>query len=214
MEKRKYINLNIGDQRFNCHIDAVHATNPDADLFTGKIVKNVIEINNFSGIISAISRTIMDLNRPRDNSNAPAIDEFRQAIKEILESKQIIDKDNKLTKNYLQLAIHGMKDSHNIEFAIGTKNGLTCSQEVIDWFVVKLKTITTKYVVNEIFNGDISKSFHRNGNKNSNYQGYGNKFNTIQIEINRNWRENKQKDLIVFFTEVLLEFDKIFNSKM
>ncbi|MEA3350555.1 MAG: hypothetical protein U9Q82_08045 [Chloroflexota bacterium] len=123
----------------------------------------------------------MDLNRLRSQTNAPAIDEYRETIKEIIKSKGILDSHNQLTKNYLHLAIHGMRNRGKTEFEIGTLNGNSCSQEIIEWFTEKLESISKKIGVNDIFPGNISKSYHRNGDASSDYKGYGNNFHTIQF---------------------------------
>jgi len=135
MKKKKYIHYNLGHDSINGLIDAVHAQGPRADQFTGDIVSGVIERLNVSGIIATISRNEMDLNRPRNEVNAPAIDEYRATIKEIIQAKEIVDKEGKLTKNYLHIAIHGMRDDRGAEFEIGTRNGDSCSEEVLDWFL-------------------------------------------------------------------------------
>lgn len=211
MKKKKYILYNIGLDSINGHIDAVHAQGPRADQYTGDIVIGVIERLNVSGIIATISRNEMDLNRPRNNANAPAIDEYRTTIKEIIQAKKNFNKEGKLTKNYLHIAIHGMRDDRGAEFEIGTRNGESCSIEVLDWFLKRLNKLNQTYNVNNLFEGDPSKSFHRNGDLESGYMGYGNKFHTIQVEINRQWRKNNQKELINFFSDTLAEFDKEFN---
>lgn len=207
MERKKYILYNIGNKDLKSHIDAVHAQSPNSDQFTGEIVKGVINKINASGIIGIVSRDIMDLNRPRSKKNAPAIDEYRSAINAIVGSKKILDVNSNLTRNYLHLAIHGMKNHHKNEFEIGTRSGNSCSEEIIKWFMESIQVISKKVSLNNIFKGDGSKVFHRRGDLTSNYSGYGEKFNTIQIEINREWRENKQEELINYFSNVIQDFD-------
>jgi len=198
MMKKKFMIYNIGENNFCSHVDAIHAENPKSDLHTGEIVNDVISRINASGIISTVSRTKMDLNRSRNDSNAPAIDEYRETINEIIESKSIILPDNTLSKNYLHMAIHGMKDDRGTEFEIGTYSGMSCSPEIERWFLSRLRTISTKIGLNKIFQGDQSKCFHRDGDPSSGYIGYGDKFHTIQIEICKKWRKIKKKRLWIF----------------
>eukprot|EP01029_Cantina_marsupialis_P030234 TRINITY_DN8077_c0_g1_i1.p1 TRINITY_DN8077_c0_g1~~TRINITY_DN8077_c0_g1_i1.p1 ORF type:complete len:215 (+),score=24.45 TRINITY_DN8077_c0_g1_i1:577-1221(+) len=214
MKHKQHIKYNIGRQDLNCHIDAVHAENPRADLFTGDITSEVIKNINISGIIATTSRTIMDINRPRERKNAPAIDEYRNAIREIIESKNILDEQNKLIQNYLHIALHGIRDDRNVDFEIGTRNGETCSDEILDWFLRRLETVSKKISVNKLFPGDRSKSFHRYGDPDTDYQGYGDKFQTIQVEISNNLRRNRQKELCDFFAQILIEFDNVFNNNL
>jgi N-formylglutamate amidohydrolase len=211
MINRNYIKFHLGDKMVNCHIDAVHAQAPNSDQYTGEIVEAVINEIDCSGIISIISRTVMDINRPRDNRNAPAVDEYRNAIRQIIMSKEILGLDSKLLKNYLHLAIHGMRNDRGTDFEIGTRFGNSCSQEIEFWFIEELKQLSTNLGVNSKFPGDRSKSVHRNGDPNGNYDGYGIKFNTIQIEINRTWRKTKQNELVDFFKKIIGDFDGDFN---
>lgn len=153
----------------------------------------------------------MDINRPRNKKNAPAIDEYRELIKNILISKRILDDNGHLTKNYLHLAIHGMSNDRKTDFEIGTRYGNSCNGEVKTWFIMKLKKLSDNIGVDSIFPGNSSKSYHRNGDESNNYKGYGDKFHTIQIEINRDWREKRQKELIDFFSKILESFDNRFN---
>ena len=211
MIEMKYLKYSIGNKKINGHIDAVHAQSPKSDEFTGKIVSATIKQGTFSGIISTISRTEMDINRPRIKKNAPAIDEYRETIKNILISKDILDANGYLVKNYLHLAIHGMSNDKETDFEIGTRYGSSCSAEVKTWFIKELQKLSDNIGVDNIFPGDSSKSYHRNGDRNNNYKGYGNKFHTIQIEINRTWRKKRQLMLIDFFSEILQSFDNKFN---
>lgn len=211
MKNKKYLKYHLGKSKFNGHIDAVHAHPRQSDQYTGEIVNAVINKMDCSGIIATISRTKMDLNRQRNKDNAPAIDEYRATIRDIIDSKRLLNRNDKLRKNYLHLAIHGMSNDRKNEFEIGTLNGNSCDSAVEDWFIQHLESITTKIGVNTIFPGDPSKSVHRSGDGTSNYRGYGNHFHTIQIEINRTWRRDKQADIVNFLCLIINSFDKRFN---
>ena len=82
--EKKFIKFYLGCKEIYSHIDAVHAHPPNADEFTGDIAEGVVNRINCSGIIAIVSRTIADLNRPRNSNNKEAIDEYRQTIREIL----------------------------------------------------------------------------------------------------------------------------------
>jgi N-formylglutamate amidohydrolase len=212
MKEGKYLKYNIGERKYSSHLDAVHAKNPKSDSFTGLIVTDVIKRINASGIIATISRTKMDINRPRNDKNAPAIDEYRSAIHEILEFKKMILPQNRLSKNYLHMAIHGMKDEYGTDFEIGTNNGDSCSSEVEKWFLNKLKNISTNIGVNKRFQGDQSKCYHRYGDPSTGYLGYGDYFHTIQIEICNRWRKYNRKTITTFLEDIITTFDMKFNT--
>ena len=210
--KKKYIKLYLGSKDIRSHIDAIHAAPRCSDKFTGDIVEGVVNKIDCSGIIAIVSRTRIDLNRPRNSNNKEGIDEYRQTIREILRHIGNLDGNRKSSKPYLHLALHGMKDKWNMDIEIGTLHGKTCSPEVKEWFVSEVKKHFGRVQVDGRFPGDFSKPVHRCGDQTSdpNYLGYGNNFNTFQIEINRILREEKQKYLIDTFSDIILKYNNEF----
>ena len=210
--EKKFIKFYLGSKKIRSYIDALHACPPKADEFTGDIVKGVVNKINCSGIIAIVSRTIVDLNRPRNINNKEAIDEYRQTIREILEHIGNLDGNGKLSRPYLHLAIHGMRDKGNVDFEIGTLHGKTCSPEVTKWLVNEIRKHGKRAKTDGRFPGDSSKPVHRCGDQTSdlNYLGYGNNFNTFQLEISRTLRENHQKELINIFSDIIIHFNEKF----
>jgi DNA-directed RNA polymerase subunit F len=208
--KKKYIKYFLGDKNIRSHIDAIHACPPKADEFTGEIVEAVVKKINCSGIISIVPRTEADLNRPQSNNNKEAIDEYRQTIKEILDQVNILSENGEASRPYLHLAIHGMRNRQN-DIAIGTRHGSTCSKEIRIWFIKEIKKHVKKLDVDKRFPGDPSKKFHRLGDQNSNYIGYGRNFNTFQIEISRTLREKHRAELVDMFCDFIESFNKEFS---
>lgn len=215
MEKfteKKYIKFYLGSKDIRSHIDAIHAALPCSDKFTDDIVEGVANKINCSGIIAIVSRTIVDLNRPRNSNNKEGIDEYRQTIREILGHIGNLDGNGKLSRPYLHLAFHGMKDKWNVDIEIGTLYGKTCSPEVKKWFVSEIKKHFRRVQIDGRFCGDPSKPAHRCGDKigDTEYLGYGKNFNTIQIEISRTLREKNQKKLIGIFSNIILKYNREF----
>ena len=207
-KKGKYIAYYLGNPNINCHIDAVHSKRPRGEINTKKLVTEIIKNIDCSGIYALISRNDMDLNRPLNEINEPAILEFREAILSILKHLKILDNSNKLIKPYLQLALHGMRNYAHKEIEIGTRNNETCSNEIFIWFKKKLEenckevfNKDLKIAYNKEFIGNISKRVHR--------ENYGNLFNTIQIEINKTLRT----DYFSKITEVLSKIVKSFHQE-
>jgi N-formylglutamate amidohydrolase len=212
MEKfteKKYIKFYLGSKDIRSHIDAIHAAPPCSDKFTGDIVEGVVNKINCSGIIAIVSRKIIDLNRPRNSNNKEEIDEYRQTIREILGNIGNLDRNEKLSRPYLHLAIHGMRDKGNVDIEIGTLHNKTCSPEVTKWLVNEIQKHDKKVQTDGRFPGDSSKPVHRCGDQTSdlNYLGYGNNFNTFQIEISRTLREKNQKELIDIFSNIILKYN-------
>ena len=210
--EKKFIKFHLGSKKIHSHIDAVHAHPPNADELTGDIVERVVNRINCSGIIAIVSRMTSDLNRPRNSNNKKAIDEYRQTIREILEHIDNLDESGKLSRPYLHLAIHGMRDKWNEDIEIGTLHGKTCLPEVKDWFVNEIKKHIKNLQIDRRFSGDPSKSVHRCGGQTSdlNYLRYGTNFNTFQMEISRTLREKHQKELISIFSDIIIRFNEKF----
>jgi len=207
---KKYIKFYLGSKKIRSHIDAVHACSPEADEFTGDIVEGVVNKINCSGIIATVSRTVVDLNRSRNSNNEEAIDEYRQTIREILEHIGNLDENVKLSRPHLHLAIHGMREKGNLDFEIGTLHSKTCSPKVTKWLINEIQKYDKRVQTDVRFPGDLSKSVHRCGDHDLNYLGYGNNFNTFQIEISRTLRENHQKELINIFSDIIIHFNEKF----
>ncbi len=214
MVQGKYIKYTVGSPEISCHVDAVHAQPPKSDMKTGEIAEKVAERTGAGVIIATVSREEMDLNRPPNPQNQPAIDEYRAAIQRILESKNLLDKDSgSLTREYLHIALHGMKDDWGTNFEVGTLHGRSCKPSVLDWFIDQLKTAfsSAKIGVNGFFQGNGSKSYHRYGDPHSAYPGYGERFNTIQLEICHEYRTDHQEKIVDFLCETVTSFDHEFN---
>src|SRR6478752_1792211 len=197
-----YLKYNKGTGFISCHVDALHAEPPAADLFTDKVVENLVKKTGCAGIVSTVSRTIADLNRNLNETNNEGIHEYRRTIQEIVKYLKIADSNNRLLTPYLHLSFHGMKDTHYGPYAIevGTLYGQSCSKEVKDWFQ---QALTKKSVGNE------SIAFHRKGD-NSGYLGYSHNFNTFQIELSRTLRSKHRTTITNIFSEIIDDFQQTF----
>jgi len=208
----EFIAYYLGDPSINCHIDAVHSINPKKDINTKELVIEIIKNANCSGIYALISRKEMDLNRPINKTNKPAILEYRKVINSILNHLRIIDKNHNLTSLYLHLALHGMKNNAFKEIEVGTRDNETCSDDIFIWFSKKLEEISRevfkrdlKIVYNVKLKGNSSKVVHRNK--------YGTLFNTIQIEISKTLRTKYFGNLVDVFTKIIKDLSHEINLK-
>lgn len=201
----KYVAYYLGNPNINCHVDAVHSKNPQGEIKTKDLVIEIIKNANCCGIYALVSRRNMDLNRPLNKTNEPAILEFRRAILSFLKHLKILDNNDKLMKPYLQLALHGMRNYTCKEIEIGTRYNQTCSNEIFQWFRRELEKNCKevfkkdlKIIYNKEFIGDTSKGVHR--------EKYGNFFNTIQIEINKTLRKHYFSKIVEVLTKIVKNF--------
>lgn len=196
-------------------IDAVHAAKPRADAYTGKIVEAVAKGAGCHAIIAIVSREVADINRTPSEENAGAVVEYRRTIQDLFESTGVLNNGN-LSQPILHLAIHGMKDRPEADIELGTCLGGSCSDVVLEWVKMKIEewvqentvSLSRKptIVVNREFTGDPSKKFHRRGDRRSYYLGYGELFNTIQIEFAYWLRKNHHKKVINLLTCIADKF--------
>lgn len=207
-----YLKFYIGDQDLRCHLDAVHAKPPKSDLYTEEIVFNTIRETRCSGIIATVSRVIADLNRNRNINNTEAVDEYRRVLRKILKNKKIIGKTGRLTVPYLHLTVHGMANRPGFDVEIGTFKGASCSQDFRTWFINNFQKHLQSYIpgVNMKYDyrlwGYPSLAQHRLGDSFSNYPGYGNNFNTVQLEFSKRLREEKRREIIKILRNIILDF--------
>lgn len=207
---KNFLKFYLGDPGIRTHLDALHACPPDADEHTGEIVEGVINKINCSGIIAIVSRRRIDLNRPRNENNRDAVDEYRRTVREILQNTHPLEENGKLLKPYLHLDIHGMWDTEqNDEIEIGTLHGKACSAEVKQWLVAEMQKHFKQIQIDGRFSGDPSKAVLRCGDftGGANYPGFGENFNTFQIEINRSLRKKHRNKLIKIFSDLIIQFN-------
>jgi hypothetical protein len=205
----------------SCHVDAVHATSPKSDQFTDEIVAGIIAKTGCAGIISTVSRTIADLNRPPGQSNAEAVWEYRDVISQFLYNLGLLGPGCRhLAQPYLHIGIHGMKDQPHgpLSIEVGTIHGKTCSVRVKKWFGETLKARVRaispdiKVIFDKHWVGNQSLAAHRWG-EGRRYPGYGKNYNAFQVEIARTLREYHRQEMIDVFTAVVAEFSLMFSRR-
>lgn len=213
-EKLDYVQFYKGNGKVFGQVDAQHAKPPQADLYTGQMVRRIVRKTGCAGVISTVSRTIADLNRKEDEQNKQAIEQYRKVIFEILQHLGILDqKKHRITKPYLHITVHGMKDDHYGPYAIeiGTYRGLSCSRLMKKWFrktiALKAKKIlpNLKIRFDHYFDGDESITYHRQGDR-ATYNGYGYHFHTFQMELSRTLREKHSVEMTELLSQMLVAF--------
>lgn len=214
-----YIKYCFGSQ--SCHVDAVHATSPQADRFTDEIVAGIMAKTGCAGIIGTVSRTVADLNRPPGQGNEEAVWEYRDVIGQFLYNTGLLKPGSRhLARPYLHIGIHGMKDQPHgpLSIEVGTIHGKTCSVRVKKWFGETLKDKVRDYSpdIKVIFDkhwvGNQSLASHRWG-EGRRYPGYGKNYNAFQVEIARTLREYHRQEMIDIFTAVVADFTLMFSRR-
>ncbi|TKD70930.1 N-formylglutamate amidohydrolase [Pseudalkalibacillus hwajinpoensis] len=216
--QKNYVKYNRGKGYRCCHVEALHATPPAADLYTDLLVTKLIQKTGCAGIISTVSRTVIDLNRPPNEDTLEAVTEYRKSIEQIVTHLGIVEENtNQLNVPYLHLSFHGMKDEHYGPLAIevGTSKGKSCSKEVKDWFEEKLTANiesilpNAKIIFDNKFAGNKSIHLHRLGDGDD-YKGYKENFHSFQIELSRTIRKRHRSKMIQVFSDLIDEFQSTF----
>lgn len=213
---RNYLKYSRGNGLIPCHVDAIHAKPPGADLYTDKIALGIMAQTRCAGIIGTVSRKRADLNKGADQENDRAVLEYRDTLLMILNHLGILDHEQHLlTKPYLHLSIHGMKDDYRGPFGMemGTRYGQSCSLEVRDWFgemiSKKGQTLLPELIIaiDKKFIGGQSIVEHRLGDG-GDYPGYGLNFHTIHLEIARSLRENYVNEIVELLSHAVRKWKK------
>ena len=208
-------------------VDAVHDAKPlnkkegdpgfgEFDEFTGEIAKKVANEVGASLIVAKKSRLIADLNRawwirqerggvlPKEYSRS-ARASFYWAVRRILQHSGRLDENEQLKEKYLRVAVHGMKDHDDFDFAIAGSER-PADPEFLDRFFEAFKAslievgLEPKAVIavdsdpkTAEYSGPSSIRYFREQPKNDfakQHPAFGQNFQTIQLEIGRKMREN------------------------
>ncbi|MAG11543.1 MAG: hypothetical protein CMI52_01915 [Parcubacteria group bacterium] len=192
----------------------------NSDKFTGQIARQIGE-KDISYIEGTSSRGVCDINRWPDYKNT--LDkkaqkagnlEYRKFKAQVLNHAQNMGEGDEALKPFLHIALHGKKnydprvrDDSDIE--IGTVNGQSCSEKVLEWFEEKFKEKMTRLDI-EIdgrelkIKTDVRLSGHPS--KMAGAQAHGVNFNTIQLEIAYALRKNYQAQITAVLSEIITEF--------
>jgi len=216
-----YLKYRAGQDRPRVLVDAVHAADPRSDLFTGEIAETIAERAGCHSIIATVSRDVADLNRPPNQRNADAVQEYRQTLQTLLQASNLTGADKTLKQPFLLMALHGMRDRPNKDIELGTLYGRSCSPSVRDWIAERFHTWSRLsrtgrhqpiVVIDQVFVGDQSIAFHRQSDPETNYRGYGHQFHTVQIEIAYWLRKQHRSELVELFNTLVADFATDFSS--
>lgn len=188
---------------------------------TFEISKRVSELTGASLILAKQSRVKSDMNRAaRIRSSMSSTSEHSRSgraalywgLKSILRYQNRLGMDNKLKTNFYRLSVHGMKDNDEYGFAIAGSNN-PADQLILQEFRDKLETslkeigLVDKVIIatkddpkTAAYSGlpNISH-FRKEPIRKELYQhpDFGEKFQTIQLEIARKYRDNPEtRDLV------------------
>lgn len=223
----KYLEIKEGLPRIPVLVDAIHAQKPapsegapeEWDANTKEITQRVADLTGASLIISKKSRMKADLNRAwwtRETRSGVEPKEFPRSaraalywsVRKILLNTGRLDENEQLKDNFYRIAIHGMKDHENYDFAIAGSQG-PANEEFITWFTEKFKEslvgvgVEPKVVIaklgdkeTEAYSGTTSLTYFRRTPKKDyliQHPAFGLKFQTIQLEIGNKIRKDLQK---------------------
>jgi len=197
--------------RSNVQIDCYHNCSPGQEFHVEEIVREVSKSVKCSSVLAMVSRFVADLNSEVDDKNRAAISEYREILKNNFERRNV-------SKPYLLIVIHGMKNREGArnsvpskmgtsvpslsgkDIEIGTRGGKLAGSKITEWFIGKMreKFSDMKIVVDEEFSGSETLENHR--------KLFGENLNIFQVELSLDVREKFRERLIEEFSEILLGF--------
>ncbi len=212
---KSYVKFRPGSGNPYVLVDALHAVGRRAEVFTDELAAKVSEETDCHCIIATVPREKADLNRYPNRSNCSAVEEYRHTIRGILGSSGLLRADGKLRAPFLHLSLHGMLDRYPRDIELGTVFGESCSEELLKWLVrcfrnwassLERADKTPVIETNTHWYGEPVIAVHRMGDEAWGYQGYGERFNTVQIELAHWLRTGFQKELIELLSGVAVDF--------
>lgn len=212
---KNFLRFRRGRRRPNVLIEALHAVPPRAEVFTDRIVGLVSQTVDCHCIIATVSRQVADLNRFPNSRNQSAVKEYRETIRELLHHSGALDETGQVRFPFLHLSLHGMRDRSYMDIELGTVFGDSCSADVLQWLLSETRRWAGRLendrrepivVDNQELYGEPVIATHRLGDTASGYAGYGDNFNSVQIEIARRLRDSHSKELAEFFSELIASF--------
>ncbi len=209
----KYFELKEGDNNVPVVVEALHGVSPAGEDYTREIATAVAEKTGAALLIAKKSRNHTDSNRAwwvrKDG-----VREYSRSIRAALywSIKKVVDLRNlmqngELSKNFWRFSIHGMKDNANYDIAIAASHN-PADQNLLNTLVAKLAEDTKLRVVlareedasTADYSGLPSTAHFRNYPtkvRDFHHPPFGNKFQTIQMEIGRKHRIDSDKRALI-----------------
>lgn len=212
---KEYVRYRRGVHNPYVLVDALHSTAPRAEVFTDEIAERISAAGGCHCIVCTVSREVADLNRWPNRSNRDAVIEYRQTIYDLLSQSNVLDDNNRLRLPLLHISLHGMRDRSYMDVELGTVFGDSCSDRYLQWMLDRFgrwaeglehSRRTPIVVDNRELYGEPVIAVHRLGDGSSDYPGYGNSFNTVQIELAQWLRIGHREDLVTLLTAMAEEF--------
>ena len=217
ISEKEFVYFSAGDST-PVIIDAPHASGPPAyaDEFTGNIADYVSCKTGAGQIVSLIPRNLADLNRKIDYRNGISVSAHRQhrdALYNILFRKDLLDSSSDVRKPLLYISLHGMTGYSlprlgKVDIEIGTRHGMLCNYDTASWVKHNLQYKLKRHVViDKKFVGDPCLCAHIHGEgPHKQYRGYGLNIHLIQLEISRDLRFNKLKEVCSALIDIVRLF--------
>jgi hypothetical protein len=190
------------------------------DGYSGRIAKRISELTGASSIVAKKSRGFAELNRhwwSRDSRHGEEVaHEYPRSaraalywsIRDILNQQNRLDDNEKLTDSYTRISVHGMKNN-DFDFAVaGGRN--PADEEFLQWFAKSLgRELTdiglrprgreprvviarTDDSTTKAYAGPSSLNVFREERPDAQHPAFGQKFQTIQLEITKRVRMNEE----------------------
>lgn len=185
------------------------------EIGTDAISKRVAKLTGGSLLMAKKSRVFGDLNRAgykRGDGEALEYSASGRAalymgVRKVLLAQDRLNTDEKLEEEFTRVSIHGMKGNDDFAFAIAGSND-PAPQQFLEGFAKRLTAsllevgITDKVVIAKKEDPKTVKysglpnisNFRKSPKKFENFQhpDFGDKFNTIQLEIGKKFRQNPE----------------------
>lgn len=219
--EKKYLKFRGGARNFYVLLDALHAA-PESrrrEFFTDEIADRVSSDVGCHCIIAKVPREKADLNQFPTEESWPAVNQYRDTIRYLLQRDNLINQKGEVRFPFLHISLHGMRNRSSKDVELGTFFGESCSPDVLHWLLRRFRSWATELnhdhrepIVIDNDRGDALYGHpviatHRNGYDGN--PGYGSNYDTVQVELAHWLRNEHKKEIIELLTGVAKEFHKV-----
>lgn len=197
MREKQYVRYRRGIGSDRVLLEGPHVVAPHKEFWVDEIIRQASCRAGCHLLAATRSRAVADLDRPADFDSdgvdpgvqERAVEEYRTTVAELIERTDLLDGGSGLTRPFLHLSVHGMKNREDADLVLGTGDGTACGPEVEEWLTERIGAWIESGVAgdarlarNERSSDSSALAHHRRGDGAA-YPGFGDRFHSARLEI-------------------------------
>jgi hypothetical protein len=185
-------------------LEAPYSNPPKEEKATDIVANEVAKRTGAACILERQSRQYACYTTLRSESDRYLLIQCHEILKEIFTSAKILDENGEVNRPVLHLIIRGIEDSHGVDVEISTRNGQSCSENLLKRAENILKAAVERnrrqwktciIGINSLFHGG-SKYLELKRNGDERLSGFGQNYQALEIRISRGTRKTYLDEII------------------